>query len=160
MANVVNYWDLGSVTTLLSTELNALASSSGLTAGAISSVGGSTGLFNNVYSGGVLGGFPLGKYELELAAPSGAVAGGVFVWFLNSVDGANYEDGSASIIPARPADLIFPLRGVTSTAQRIILDRKPLPTGSFFVLLAQNSGQAFAGTLNTLKVTPVTNQIG
>lgn len=160
MANVVNYWDLGTATTLMTTELNALATSSGLTAGAISSVAGTSGLFNNVFGGAVLLGYPLGKYELTLAAPSGAVSGAVFVWFLNSVDGTNYEDGSASIIPARPANLIFPLRSVTSTAQRIILDQMPLPTGSFFVLLAQNSGQAFAATTNTLKVTPVTNQIG
>ncbi len=61
---------LGTVTTLLSTELNSLASSAGLTAGAISSVGGASGLFNNVTGGGGLGGYTLGQFELRLAAPA------------------------------------------------------------------------------------------
>jgi hypothetical protein len=160
MSLVVNYWDLGSVVPLLSTELNSLASSAGLTAGAISSVGGTSGLFNNVYSGGGLGGFPLGEYELELAAPGGTLTAGTaaFFWFLNGVDGTHYEDGSASVIPARSPDLVIPIRAV-STTQRIIVFA-PLPANSFYVLCAQNTGQAWGATANTLKVTPVTNQIG
>ena len=76
MGLVVNYWDVGSATTLLSTELNSLASSSGLTAGAISSVGGTSGVFNNVQAGGGLGGFTQGLYQLHLAAPGGTLTGG------------------------------------------------------------------------------------
>ncbi len=149
---------LGSITTLLSTELNALASSSGLTAGAISTAGGTSGLFNNTAGGGGLGGYTMGKFELYMPVPSGAVTGGAYVWCIATDDGTNYEDGSNSVIPARRPDLIFPFRAVTSTAQRIIVFA-PLPAGNWYVLLSQNSGQAFAATLNTLKVLPVTNQM-
>jgi hypothetical protein len=160
MANVVNYWDLGSVTSLMTTELNSLASSSGLTAGAISSVGGSSGVFNNVYSGGGLGGYIQGLFELELAAPGGTLSAGTaaYVWFLTEVDGTHYEDGSASVIPARPAQLIIPVRAV-STTQRIIVPGY-LPANSWYVLLAQNTGQTWGSSANTLKVIPATYQIG
>jgi hypothetical protein len=151
---------LGSATTLLSTELNSLASSSTLAAGAISSVGGTSGKFDNTAGGGGLGGYTLGQFEINCAAPSGAVTAGsgVFVWLLTTVDGTNYENGSASIVPVRRPDVIIPFRAVTSTAQRIIVVA-PLPPGTWFVLLSQNSGQAFAASSNTLKVTPVTNQM-
>jgi hypothetical protein len=149
---------LGSVTTLLSTELNSLASSSGLTAGAISSVGGTSGLFNNTAGGGGLGGYTLGQWELELAAPGGTLTAGTgaFVWLLTTVDGTNYEDGSASVIPARPADVIIPVRAV-STTQRIIRVMM-MPPGNWYVLVAQNTGQTWASSGNTLKVTPATLQ--
>ena len=149
---------LGSATTLMTTELNSLASSSGLTAGAISSVGGTSGLFNNTAGGGGLGGYTLGQWELNLAAPAGTLTAGTaaYVWLLTTVDGTNYEDGSATVIPARPPDLIFPVRAV-STAQRIIRVLM-MPPGNWYVLLAQNTGQTWGASGNTVKVTPVTFQ--
>src|SRR5947209_4516094 len=105
---------IGSIATLMSTELNSLATSSGLTAGAISS-----GAFNNT-AGSTGDGYVLGELELVLAAPAGTLTAGTaaYVWFLRDPDGTNYEDGGASTIPARPADVIVPVRAV-STAQRI-----------------------------------------
>jgi hypothetical protein len=152
----VQTYDLGSATTLLSTELNSLASSA--TGAAISSVGGTSGVFNNTYGGGGLGGFTLGQFELELAAPAGTLTAGtaVLIWFLTTVDGTNYEDGSASVIPARNPDLIIPVRAV-STTQRIT-KVAPLPPGNWFALLSQATGQTWGATLNTLKVTPITSQ--
>lgn len=160
MALVVQYWDLGSVTTLMTTELNSLASSSGLTAGAISSVGGSSGVFNNIQAGGGLGGFRYGLFELVLGAPGGTLTAGTgaYIWFLTDVDGTDYEDGSASVIPARNPNLIIPVRAV-STAQRITVQAQ-MPPNTWYVLLAQNTGQTWASSGNTLKVLPVTNQIG
>src|SRR5271157_1471596 len=143
MANVVQYYDLGSVTSLMTTELNSLASSAGLTAGAISSVGGTSGLFNNVYSGGGLAGFTQGIFELYLPAPAGTLTAGTgaFVWFLNEVDGTHYEDGSASVVPARRPDLIIPVRAI-STAQRIDVVGN-LPPNQWYVLISQNTGQTW-----------------
>jgi hypothetical protein len=160
VSTVVQTYDLGSVTSLMTTELNSLASSSGLTAGAISSVGGTSGAFNNVLAGGGLGGFMQGLFELKLAAPAGTLTAGTaaYIWFLGQVDGTNYEDGGSSVIPARRADLIIPVRNV-STAQRITAVA-PLPPNIWFVLVAQNTGQTWASSANTLKVVPITSQIG
>ena len=150
---------LGSAATLLSTELNSLASSSGLTAGAISSVGGSSGLFNNVLAGGGLGGYVRARFELVLAAPASALTAGTgaYVWFLNTVDGTNYEDGGSAVIPARKPDLFIAVRAV-STSQRIDVSGV-LPSNAWYVLLAQNTGQTWAASGNTLKVMPETDQV-
>jgi hypothetical protein len=153
MATVEKYL-LGTTVTLLSTELNSLASSA--TAGAISSVGGTSGLFNNTVGGGGFDGYTMGQFELVLAAPAGTLTAGpaALIWFLTTVDATNYEDGSASVIPARTPDLIIPVRAV-STAQRIIR-KSMLPPGNWYVVLSQATGQAWNASGNTLKVTPVT----
>ena len=158
MSLSIVYWDLGSIVTLMSTELNSLASSA--TAGAISSVGGSSGLFNNVYAGGGLGGFTQAKFELYIPAPAGTLTAGTNaqIWFLSQIDGSNFEDGGAAVIPARQPDLIIPVRAV-SGAQRIEVIGT-LPPGTWYVLLSQTTGQTWASTLNTLKVMPLTNQVG
>ena len=150
---------LGSVVTLMTTELNTLASSATLAAGAISTQGGTSGLFNNTAGGGGLGGYTLGRFELELAAPAGALTAGTaaYIWFLSQVDGTNYEDGSNSIIPARRPDLIIPVRAVSITQRNAVVGY--LPPGNWYVLLAQNTGQNWGGTNNTLKVMPLTNQM-
>jgi hypothetical protein len=76
-------------------------------------------------------------------------------WILKEIDGANYEDGSASITPTRVPDLIFTVRAVT-TAQRIIAECD-LPPGSFYVLIRNDgTGQAIASSGNTLKIRPKT----
>ncbi len=149
---------VGTTLTLLSTELNSLATSATLAAGAISSVGGTSGLFNNTAAGGSLGGYAFGRYELVLAAPGGTltVNTAANVWFLGTVDGTNYEDGSASVIPARRPDLVIPVRAA-STAQRIAVIA-PLFPANCFVVLSHNTGQAWGATLNTLKVSPITWQ--
>jgi hypothetical protein len=149
---VVQYWSLGSVTTLMGAELNSLASSSGLTAGAVTA-----GSFNNVQGGGGLGGYTMGIYELNLAAPAAALTAGTaaYVWLLNQVDGTNFEDGGAAVIPARPADVIIPVRATTT--QRIIW-LGYLPPNLWKVLLSHNTGQTWNASGNTLKVLPVTTQ--
>lgn len=153
MATVEKYL-LGSAVTLMSTELNSLASSA--TAGAISSVGGTSGLFNNTVGGGSMDGYTMALFELVLAAPAGTLTAGTaaLIWFLATIDATNYEDGSASIIPARSPDLIIPVRAV-STAQRITR-KAMIPPGNWYVLLSQATGQTWGATLNTLKVQPVT----
>ena len=137
----------------MTSELNSLASSSGLTAGKISSS------YQQNNQGGGLGGYEQGIFELYLSSMLGpATAGsGAYVWFINEVDGTDYEDGGTSVIPARKPDLIFPLRAV-STVQRIDVVA-PLPLNMWYCLMAQNSGQNFASITNTLKVLPFTNQV-
>lgn len=155
---VTRTWVLGSVTTLLSTELNSIANA----ATVISSVGGTSGLFNNTYAGGGLGGYTLGRFELYIAGSGTALTAntGVSIWLLTSVDGTNYEDGSASVVPGRSNNLqIGSVRNVT-TAQRIIQDQIILTAGNWYVLLQNNTGQTWNSSGNTLKLQPYTDQAG
>ena len=157
MAEATETFVLGSATTLLSTELNGAPANVG---GVKSSVGGTSGLFNNTYGGGGLGGYTLGQFELVLASVGSALSAGAYwqFWFLQTVDGTNYEDGSSSIIPAREPDLIIQVRAVTG-AQRIVQNAALAP-GNWYVLAYNQSGQTPAATGNTLKVAPYTFQFG
>jgi len=115
-------------------------------------VGGTSGLFNNTVGGGQFDGYVMGQIELNLAAPAGTLTANssANVWFLQNVDGTNYEDGSASVIPARAPDVVFPVRAV-STAQRMIR-RTILPQGNWFVLIQHATGQTWNASGNTLKL--------
>lgn len=76
-------------------------------------------------------------------------------WLLREIDGTNYEDGSTSVTPTRPPDLIFTVRAVT-TAQRLIAVCDMPPSSIFKALLRNDgTGQAIASSGNTLKLRPV-----
>jgi hypothetical protein len=147
----------GSVTTLLSTELNSLANN----ASVLSSVGGSSGVFDNtIGNSGVSNGYFLGDVEMVCAAFGSAPTANTAlnVWFLQTIDGTNYEDGSSSITPVRPPNVAFQFQASTN-AQRLIQLSIPLPAGKFKVLAQNNgSGQTMAGSGNTIKVRPTTPQ--
>lgn len=138
---------LGSLATLMTTELNSLANNSNAIASSA---------FNNTPGGGAGDGYTLAEVELVVTfgtAPTTST--GVSVWFLAQPDGSNYEDGGASVTPARTPDVVFPLRAVT-TAQRIV-QRVWLPPGNFKALARNDgTGQAFASSDNTLKIRPAT----
>jgi hypothetical protein len=136
--------------TLLSTELNSLANNSL----AISSVGGSSGAFNFAIGGTDLDGYQDVDIELYIASMGGTPTAqtGFSIWFLGQVDGTNYEDGSASVEPARSPDCVIPIRAV-STAQRIIRRQVAAPHGTVKALIKNNgTGQALASSGNTLKI--------
>lgn len=140
-------WLLGTQTTLLTTELNALVSN-GLALGAA---------FNNT-QGQTGGGYTLCDVELVVTYGTAPTANtGVSVWFLGTQDGTNYEDGDTGTTPGRLPDVVFPLRAVT-TAQRIL--RRVLMPWGLFKPLAKNdgTGQAMAATGNTLKIRVVAYQ--
>lgn len=141
----------GTIQTVMSTELNSLANASL----AVSSVAGSGGLITLASVG-----YPLALAELVVTFGTAPVANSTInVWFLTAADGTNLEDGSSSVIPPRNPDVFFPVRTVNTT-QRLAKPCK-LPVTPFKVLLQNNStGQAMASAGNTLKVLPITNQIG
>jgi hypothetical protein len=140
---------LGSQTSVLTTELNSLANNALNISAA----------FDNTY-GAAGNGYVLADVELVVQFGTNPTAGtGIAVWFLQSQDGTNYEDGDASTTPARRPDLVIPVRAVT-TAQRIIR-RVNLPPGKLKVLAKNDgTGQAFAASANTLKIRPYTYQNG
>lgn len=145
----VEKYKLGSVATLMSTELNSLATN---TAAVASSA------FNNVQGGGGGDGYTLCDLELVVTfGTSPAASTGISVWFLGQPDGTDYEDGSSSVTPARLPDAVFPVRAVT-TAQRIVR-RIAIPPGTWKALaLNDGTGQALAATGNTLKIRPATRE--
>lgn len=149
MATTVEKLLLGSVTSLITTGLNSLANNGRAAASAFDNTVGQTG-----------DGSTLCDVELVVTYGTAPTANtGCSVWFCMSTDGTNYEDGSAAdLTPARMADVVFPLRAVT-TAQRITR-RVSLPWGKFIaILINDGTGQAMAASGNTLKIRPVTREM-
>ena len=132
---------VGTIQSLLTTELNSLANNALALGSAIT-----------LTSAGYLMG------EVELVVTFGvapAASTGCSVWFLRDIDGTNYEDGGSSLTPARAPDLVIPVNASTS-AQRITR-RCLLPPGTFKALLKNDgTGVAMAASGNTLKVLPST----
>jgi len=143
----VNKLLLSTQTSLLTTGLNSLANNSLALSAA----------FDNTV-GGAGDGYLLCDVELAVTYGVAPTANtGVSVWLVQTQDGTNYEDGDASITPAKLPDVVFALRAVT-TAQRIIR-RVLLPQGLMKALLKNDgTGQAMAASANTLKIRPVTVQ--
>ena len=140
---------LGSQTTLLSTELNSLANNALAIGSAYDNTIGQTG-----------DGYTLCDVELLTGTWGGAptASTALALWFIQTQDGTNYEDGDASTTPARVPDVVFPLRASTS-AQRIVR-RIVLPWGKFKPLLKNDAtGQSMNASGNTVKVRPVTRSI-
>lgn len=144
----VEKYKLGAYATLMTTDLNSVANN-GLAIGSA---------YNNVQGGGGGDGYTLCDVELVVTYGSAPAAGtGVTAWFLAAPDGTNYEDGGASVTPARLPDVVFPVRAVT-TAQRIVR-RVLLPWGLMKPLVRNDgTGQTTAASGNTLAIRPVARE--
>jgi hypothetical protein len=150
-----------SAVTLLSTELNAIASGSAAT----SSVAGTAGVFTETtHSSYPFGGFSFNPGGAFASAPSaGAYLAG---WFLRSPDGTNFETivGTPSLTsPALPRspDFIIPIDAAVGASGSIKFAqgaRVPMPFESYKLVLQNMTSQALAATGNTLKVQPSTIQ--
>lgn len=128
--------------TVLSTELNALAASS---ANTLSTLGAA---FQNLTE--------LLYCDIEFAAGGtfSPVAGGaVEVWFLRSIDGGlTYEDGSASLAPARPPDARIAVRGGTSITPRSMAPGASLPPGFYKAIARNGTKTALPATGNIIRI--------
>lgn len=137
-------WTRGTADTVMSTELNSLASNSNAVKGSAVS------LTTESYA----------MAEVELVVTFGSLPTAntaVSIWFLREIDDTNYEDGTSSITPNRNPDVVFAIRNTTNT-QRLI-KTCALPPGTFKPLVRNDgTGQAFASSANTLKIRPLTLQ--
>lgn len=136
--------------TLLSSELNSLASGSV----AVSSVGGSSGLFNNTYTRQAVW-----ARAVLTAGSSGAVStgGNISCWFLESLDGATFE--STSVAPPRSPDIVFPAPASTlSSATLLSQGLVRLPTLRYKLLCQNNLGQGLTASGNSVAVAPLAVQ--
>lgn len=156
-------WDAGtsnnglltSAITLLSTELNSLATTDTVT----SSVGGSSGVFTNSNTAQAM----WADIFLTLGAVGTALSAGATVagWFLTSPDGGTtFETPATNTAPPRPPDFVILLPATTITAgwaykaMGLVL----VPALEFKVYLQNSSGQTWASSGNTLKLAPVAAQ--
>lgn len=130
----------GSIASVLTTELNSLASSARAITAALDNT---TDLY--LFD------------DLELTVTYGtnpSVGATVDVYLIVALDGTNYEDG-ASGAPGTPAPVTsliasFPIKANTSL-QRVTIRNVILPPGLFKYLLLNNTGQAMAASGNTFK---------
>jgi hypothetical protein len=131
---------LGSATNALTTELNSLAN-------------GNTALSAAIDNSSVHALY----HDLELVVTFGTAPAEntyVEVYLLPSIDGTNYDDGTAGTpgtVP-RAENLVWAalLRNVTS-AQRRVKKLVEVPAGNFKYLVRNQAGQSMAASGNTLK---------
>lgn len=139
-------------TTLLSTELNALADNAVALGSAYD---------NSVGQAG--DGAVEGDFELTVTFASAPTANtGCSLWLLRAQDGTTYETytatGSATPPKARRPDVVFPLDAVTT--QQIITVPGFLPAGKLKPLFKDDgTGRAFPASGSTVKFTPYTEQM-
>jgi hypothetical protein len=131
-------WSTTALTTLLSTELNSLATNTGSNLGTE---------FDNTTTG-----YFWGDFELVVTfgvAPTADTT--VDLYLIPALDGTNYCDGGNSVLPVNTQRGQWSLRNVTS--MRLPIHAVMLPPCKFKIFVFNNnSGQAFAGSGNTVKM--------
>lgn len=91
--------------------------------------------------------------ELLIDLATQATAGGfVELWFIKAIDGSNYESGSATVFPERPADVVIPVRSTTDDSQVVTVGPILWPQGVFKTVFRNSTGQT---TTNTDSLTQV-----
>lgn len=124
----------------LTTELNSLGSGNTALSGEIDNL---TGLYEYV------------DLEVYLASiTTGSAVPYIAVYVLASVDGTNYEDGSAGtpgVIPTRQPDAMLPLPVSATGALRRVAVNIPVPPLKIKLLLVNGAGVGLAASGNTLK---------
>lgn len=75
------------------------------------------------------------------AAMSPATNAAIDIWFLRSIDGGlSYEDGSASALPSRDADVSIPVRQGSSIIPRSGMPQTVLPPGTYKAMVRNRTG--------------------
>jgi hypothetical protein len=125
--------------TLMSTELNSLASGSGAIGAAIVNETDHLDLYVDL--------------ELVVAFVASPTADSVVeAYFARQIDGTNYEDAATGGTPIGPKNGFvgsFVMRAVTP--QRVIIPSVLVPPRDFKVFVINRAGQAFAASGNTVK---------
>ncbi len=126
------------IVTYLDTALNALADGANKLGAAINN---ETGLY--LFT----------DLELFVQTQGGARSAGAFVaaHFLPSIDGTNFDMGADAVDPADDSFVVLFALDAATTARYRTKWNIPLGPFQYKILLINETGQAFAGTLTTLK---------
>lgn len=129
------------VSSVMTTELNSLASSTGKAISAAIDNSVNLDLFDDL--------------ELAVTFASAPTAGTVVeLYLLPSIDGSTYPDGSATVLPQSALFVGgFAVRAV-STAQVMVMRGVASPPGSFKYLVQNTTNQAFPASGSTLRRNP------
>lgn len=85
--------------------------------------------------------------ELLIDLATAATVGGyVELWFIKAIDGTTYESGADAVFPARPADVVIPVRSTTDDSQVVSVGPVLWPQGLFKVLFRNSTGQTTTNT--------------
>ena len=138
MATTFKWTALGTLTSYLGAELNALANAGNVIGAAIDNTANL-----NTYM----------AVELFVNTQGVARSAGAYVslYLLPSVDGTNYAYGGAALTPSAQRLVgVFALDAAVTARYTVLVDL-PIPPTKFMLLVQNNTGQAFAATLSTLK---------
>jgi hypothetical protein len=129
-----------SLQSYLTTELNSLANGSNVLGAAIDFT--AAGVDRKAYM----------DVEIYLASVnlSAQTNPSIYLWLLPRTDGTNFEDGGASVNPARSPDKIIPLRAFNGV-QRVFARFLLTTPDQGKVLVGNRAGAALASTGNTVK---------
>lgn len=135
-----NYTVRGSTTSVLTTELNSLASGSVCTASAAQ---------DNDTAGAR---DTLAQFELYIAAQGSNRAAGAYLalYILPEVDGTNYPDSTDECLDNYLAAVVSLDDGALA-ARRVNVDAVRLPVGDWKAIVKNVTGQALASSGNTVK---------
>jgi hypothetical protein len=135
--------DYAGVTTVLSTELNALVASNGKAISAALSNGADANGHN---------GYLFADLELAVDFVTAPTAGTVIeLYLLPSLDGVVYPDGSTSVLPQSSLYVGgFAVRNTTA-AQVMVIRGVALPPGSYKYLVQNTTNQPFPASGSTLR---------
>jgi hypothetical protein len=134
-------YDAGS--SILTTELNALANGSSSAASAAVDNSSTLNLFDDLELTVTYGTNPTANAPVE-------------IYLIPSTDGTNYAD---STTPARNLFVGSFLVQASTSAQRLVLRGIPLPPGKFKYVAKNASGFAFPATGTVVKRTPYSHQV-
>lgn len=143
MATVLLNKKVGTITSVLTTELNSLATATDSSAGTA---------FDNTPTTSDKG-FLGGELELVVTFGTNPTAGSAaYAYIVSAPDGTNYGDANST---AARLVATFPLRATTS-AQRLTryISADSLPCCNIKFLLRTDAGQTTASSGNTLKFLP------
>lgn len=149
-----NNGQLVSPFSVLTTEMNSLANAGT----ALSSVGGTSGVFNTSNTGqAMVGNISLTLGAIGTALSAGAVLSGGFI--LSYDAGSTFENTVSGASQPRAPDFIIPLPATTITAGwKYSAVNVLLPAFPFKLFVQNNTGQTFASSGNILTIAPFAYQ--